>query len=238
MRRILNLPALIGALAAGLCSRCSLAADRLPTDYSPPRDIAEEWAMIVVLVIIIAAMGLIVYTLATRRGRLTDLSSKWILFLGIGVLPIPAILLSAAVGMEHSKGVVFCNSCHAMDPFVDDMRDADSDYLAASHFKNRFMQKEHCYACHTDYGTFGTMEAKLSGMGHVYMDASGNWERPIGIRKPYRFRICLNCHAGALKFEAEEAHEDMIEGIVDGDIACSDCHETAHPSREERSSSS
>ena len=233
-----KLPILMGALVPSLVARWSLAAERLPTSYSPPRDIAEKWAMILVLIVIIAAMGLIVYTLVTRRGRLTNLHSKWLLFLGVGVLPVPAILLSSAVGMEHSKGVEFCNSCHAMDPFVDDMRNVESDLLAASHFKNRFIQKEHCYSCHTDYGVFGTMEAKLSGMGHVYMDASGKWERPIEIRKPYRFRICLNCHAGAVKFEAEELHEDVIEGVVNGDIACDDCHDSAHPSRKDGGSDS
>lgn len=238
MKKALKLPIVMGVVAAGFAARCLSAADHFPTSYSPPGEIAAKWAMILVLIVIVAAMGSIVYTLISRRGRLTDLNSMWILFLGVGVLPIPAILLSTAVGMEHSKGITFCNSCHAMDPFFDDMRNVESDSLAAAHFKNRFIQKEHCYSCHTDYGVFGTMEAKLNGMGHVYKDASGKWDRPIEILKPYRFRICLNCHAGAVKFEAQEAHEDVIEGVVDGDIACTDCHELAHPSRKERGSDS
>ena len=127
MKKALKLPIVMGIVAASFAARCLSAADHFPTSYSPPGEIAAKWAMILVLIVIVAAMGTIAYTLVSRRGRLTDLNSKWILFLGVGVLPIPAILLSTAVGMEHSKGVAFCNSCHAMDPFVDDMRNVESD---------------------------------------------------------------------------------------------------------------
>jgi nitrate/TMAO reductase-like tetraheme cytochrome c subunit len=235
MKRPLLLPILFGSLLACLMASRSLLANKPETAYSPPRDIAEEWAFILSLVVIIAAAATIVYTLVTRRKRLTDLHSKWLLFLGIGVLPVPAILMSTAVGLEHSKKASFCNSCHAMDPFIDDMRDADSDLLAAAHFRNRLIQKEHCYTCHTDYGIFGTMEAKLSGLGHIWKDASGRWHHPIEISKPYQFRICLSCHAGAARFERLEDHEGVIEGVVDGDMGCTDCHELAHPARSERS---
>jgi nitrate/TMAO reductase-like tetraheme cytochrome c subunit len=194
--------------------------------------------MILSLIVIIAAAALILYTLITRRNRLMDLHSKWLLFLGVGVLPVPAILMTTAVGLEHSKAVSFCNSCHAMDPFIDDMRNVESDLLAASHFKNRLIQKEHCYTCHTDYGIFGTMEAKLAGLGHVWKDASGRWQAPIEISKPYQFRICLNCHAGAVRFENQEVHEGVIDDVVNGEISCTDCHEPAHPARSERSADS
>ncbi len=30
--------------------------------------------------------------------------------------------------------------------------------LAAVHFKNRYIQRSHCYVCHTDYGLFGTSD--------------------------------------------------------------------------------
>jgi nitrate/TMAO reductase-like tetraheme cytochrome c subunit len=75
---------------------------------------------------------LIAYTLIARRKNLLDLHSKWILFLGIAVLPVPAIFLSTAVGLEHSKQVKFCNSCHAMDPFIDDMKDVGSNRSSCS----------------------------------------------------------------------------------------------------------
>jgi nitrate/TMAO reductase-like tetraheme cytochrome c subunit len=210
-------------------------ADSPPTAYSPPRDIAEEWAMNLSFLLILGSGALVAYTLITRRRRITEEQSKWLLFLGVAVLPIPALLLSGVVGVEHSKVVSFCNSCHPMDPFVDDMRDIDSDTLAAVHFKHRLIQKEHCYTCHTDYGIFGTMEAKLAGLGHIYMDATGRWDAPISLSKPYQFRICLNCHAGALRFEGEEDHEDVIEEVVNGETDCTECHEMGHPERSDRS---
>lgn len=229
------IPASMFWLAGALSLAGAALADAPPSAYSPPRDIAEEWAMILAFFLILSSAALILYTLITRRERIADQQSKWLLFLGIAVLPVPAVLLGGVVGIEHSKGVTFCSSCHPMDPFVDDMRDTDSELLAAVHFKNRFIQKEHCYTCHTDYGIFGTMEAKLTGLKHVYMDATGRWEAPIAIYKPYQFRICLNCHAGALRFEDEEDHEDVIEEVVDGETDCTDCHEMSHPSRGDRS---
>jgi nitrate/TMAO reductase-like tetraheme cytochrome c subunit len=228
-------PLPIGALAGPLLLAGAALADTPPSAYSPPRDIAEEWAMILSFLLIVVSAALILYTLVVRRDRIMDDQSKWLLFVGIAVLPLPAILLAGVVGVEHSKGVAFCSSCHPMDPFVDDMRDPDSELLAAVHYKNRFIQREHCYTCHTDYGIFGTIESKLAGLGHIYMDATGRWETPIALNRPYRFRICLNCHAGAQRFENEEDHEDVIEEVVNGESECTECHETSHPSRRDRS---
>jgi len=228
-------PLPIGALAGPLLLAGAALADTPPSAYSPPRNIAEEWAMILSFLLIVVSAALILYTLLVRRDRIMDDQSKWLLLLGIAVLPLPAVLLAGVVGVEHSKGVAFCSSCHPMDPFVDDMRDPDSELMAAVHYKNRFIQREHCYTCHTDYGIFGTIEAKLAGLGHIYKDATGSWENPIALNRPYRFRICLNCHAGARRFENEEDHEDVIEEVVDGESECTECHETAHPSRRDRS---
>lgn len=229
------LPVSLGSLAGPFLLAGAALADVPPSAYSPPRDIAEEWAMILSFLLIVGSAALILYTLIFRRKRIMDEQSKWLLFLGVAVLPIPAVVLSGVVGLEHSKAVTFCSSCHPMDPFVDDMRDTDSELLAAVHYNNRFIQREHCYTCHTDYGIFGTIESKLAGLRHVYKDASGRWEAPISLPKPYQFRICLDCHAGALRFEDEEDHEDVIEEVVNGETDCTECHETAHPEPSERS---
>ena len=137
--------------------------------------------------------------------------------------------------MEQSKSVEFCNSCHVMDPFLDDMRDVESDNLAAAHFKHRYIQREHCYRCHTNYGIFGTMEAKLAGLGHVWMEATGTYELPIEINKPYNYAICLDCHGQAVRFVSEEMHGETLDDVLAGEGTCSDCHEMAHPERETRS---
>jgi nitrate/TMAO reductase-like tetraheme cytochrome c subunit len=217
----LSLGAIVGALLAGR----PLLAESLQTSYPKPRDIAAEWLMVISLAVIAVAIGLITFTLIARRKNLLDIHSKWILFLGVAVLPIPAIFMSTAVGLEHSKQLEFCNSCHAMDPFMDDMKDVASNQLAARHYKNRFIQKAHCYTCHTDYGIFGTMEAKLNGMKHMWGDFTGH-------------QICLNCHAGAVRFERLEEHDGVIEEVLAGEGGCNPCHELAHPSRVERSGES
>ncbi|MEE9562477.1 MAG: NapC/NirT family cytochrome c [Thermoanaerobaculia bacterium] len=226
------------SLAGLLIAAGPLFAESLQTSYPKPRDIAAEWGMVLSLVVIVAAAGLIAYTLIARRKNLLDLHSKWILFLGIAVLPIPAIFMSTAVGLEHSKQLKFCNSCHAMDPFIDDMKDVASNQLAARHYKNRFIQKAHCYTCHTNYGIFGTMEAKLNGMKHMWGDFTGHWSHPIEISKPYQYQICLNCHAGAVRFEQLEEHDGVIEEVLSGEGGCNPCHELAHPARVERSGES
>ena len=55
-----------------------------------------------------------------------------------------------------------------MQSFVDDMRDPKSESMAAVHFKNKYIPDNQCYVCHTSYGMFGTVEAKMSGMIDVY----------------------------------------------------------------------
>lgn len=233
-----KLPLSLGAIVGALLAVRPAVAESLQTSYPKPRDIAAEWLMVISLVVIAVAIGLIGYTLIARRKNLLDIHSKWILFLGVAVLPIPAIFMSTAVGLEHSKQLEFCNSCHAMDPFMDDMKDVASRQLAARHYKNRFIQKAHCYTCHTDYGIFGTMEAKLNGMKHMWGDFTGHWSHPIEISKPYQYQICLNCHAGAVRFERLEEHDGVIEEVLAGEGGCNPCHELAHPSRVERSGES
>ena len=60
-----------------------------------------------------------------------------------------------------------------MTPYVNDLHDPKSDTLAAVHFKNRFIQENHCYTCHTDYGMFGTVKAKWEGLGHTVRYTTG-----------------------------------------------------------------
>ena len=233
-----KLPQSMATLVSLLIVGRPLVAESLETSYPKPRDIAAEWLMVISLVVIAVAIGLIAYTLIARRQSLLDIHSKWILFLGVAVLPIPAIFMSTAVGLEHSKQPEFCDPCHAMDPFMEDMKDVASKQLAARHYKNRFIQKAHCYTCHTDYGIFGTMEAKLNGMKHLWGDFTDHWSHPIEISKPYRYQICLNCHAGAVRFERLEEHDGVIEEVLAGEGGCNPCHELAHPSRVERSGES
>lgn len=110
------------------------------------------------------SIALTLFVLFTRRRRLMELESKWILFFGLCVFPIPVTLLSAGVGMEESKQVAFCGSCHQpMGPFVADMRAPASDNLAAVHYKNWLIQRDHCWTCPSDYGIAGTARGGIGG---------------------------------------------------------------------------
>lgn len=220
-------------LLALLCSPLLLADAPLPVQELR-KDYAIEWAGRISLLGVVAALALIGYVLLLRRRHIAAAVSQWMLFIGICVMPLPVMLLGSAVGLERAKEVSFCQQCHVMRQFVGDMHDPQSDRLAAVHFKNRYIQKSHCYVCHTDYGLFGTMEAKLAGMGHIWKEASGSYTLPVRMAKPYRFMICLDCHARAAKFERVPEHKDLVAKVARGEAVCTTCHGASHPAPETR----
>jgi nitrate/TMAO reductase-like tetraheme cytochrome c subunit len=203
--------------------------------YRPPHFFAQTWGRVIGLCMVATSAVLVIYTLSFRRHRLRESNSKWMLFIGICMLPTPVMFLSTAVGLEQSKNVDFCMSCHVMKPFIDDMRNPASKTLAAIHFKNRYIQREQCYRCHTDYGILGTMEAKKQGLGHIWKAGTGSYKLPIKISKPYSFTICLDCHADSARFEKVALHDGVIKETVAGKSNCLDCHDSPHPAPENRS---
>jgi hypothetical protein len=225
---------LLACLAIGLLLACPLMAQPSGAEYQAPKDYAIEWAGRISLLGVLASAGLIAYVLVFRGRYITAAASQWMLFIGICVMPLPVMVLSSAVGLERAKDITFCDSCHVMKRFVGDMRDPRSGRLAAVHFKNRYIQRSHCYVCHTDYGLFGTLEAKLAGVGHVWKESTGSYTMPVRIARPYRFTICLDCHAQSAKFEAVPKHEGLIARVLAGEAACTSCHGLSHPAREER----
>ncbi len=227
-RRWAAVATLVSAAPSGLVR----AADGT---YRMPKDYATEWAKNITVALAVAAICLLLYTLLVRRGRIAPHLSRWLLFLGIGVAPFPVMVLSSAVGLEQAKAVTFCDSCHSMAAFVADMEDPRSERLAALHFKNRYIQDHHCYTCHTDYGLFGTVEAKVGGLTHIWRDAAGSYRLPVTMRERYRFTICLNCHGQSQKFTRQRAHAGVPERVMRNEATCTDCHGPSHPRPEERS---
>lgn len=218
-----------------LLTHILLAQETAATVFQPPEDVILIWAKRIGLMMTVASVIMILYPLLFRRDRLGGPHSKWMLFFGLCVMPLPVLFLSNAVGLEQSKDLSFCQSCHVMQPFLSDMKDPDSDLLAARHYRNRLIQKEQCWTCHSDYGIFGTAQAKLGGLHDVYLYLTDAYELPIQLRQPYNFTICLGCHGESARFQQEQMHEDLVPDVVSGDIACTDCHEMAHPERETRS---
>jgi nitrate/TMAO reductase-like tetraheme cytochrome c subunit len=201
----------------------------------PPHAFTQPWAKTIGLSMVVLAAVLIIYTLVFRRQQLHEANSKWMLFLGICLFPAPVMFLSTAVGLEQSKNVQFCMSCHVMKPFTDDLMNPASKTLAAIHYKNRYIQREQCYRCHTDYGILGTMDAKMQGLGHIWKAGTGSYTLPIKMTKPYNFGICLDCHADSAKFNKQPAHDGVLKEFAAGKANCLECHDSPHPPPETRS---
>ena len=197
--------------------------------YYQPKDYLLEWVKGLALVMALSAIALIAWTLAAHRGRLAGFRARVLLFLGVCCVPFPAMLMSTAVGLEQSKAIAFCDSCHLMRAFVADMKDPGSRSLSALHFRNRYIQDEHCYSCHTDYGLFGTLEAKIGGMSHVWSEFAGAGSGTVRPKTNYRFTICLNCHGQSSKFINQKGHAGVVNKVVSGQSACTECHARSHP---------
>ncbi len=219
-----------------LCHSNLMAQENTPVAFTPAKDHVQIWAMRAGLAVMVFSLLLNIFVLVMHRGRLMESQAKWLLFFGLCVLPIPVMFLSNSVGVEVSKEVKFCQSCHEpMGPFVDDMMDPNSRSMAAIHYKNRLIQTKQCWTCHTDYGVAGTARAKLTGLIHISKYALDTWEPPIMQPHPYQWTICLECHAEAASFKAEPFHKGSVEAVLRGEGRCTACHRMAHPGRMERS---
>jgi cytochrome c nitrite reductase small subunit len=151
------------------------------------------------------------------------------------LLVILLMFMSTAVGLEQAKAVDFCSSCHVMRTFVEDMEDPSSTGLAALHFQNRYIQEDHCYVCHTNYGLFGTVEAKIGGLSHIWEETTGTYQLPIQAKGGYQFTVCLNCHGLSAKFAKNDIHQAVVGEVLANEAACTDCHVLSHPAPGERS---
>ena len=167
----------------------------------------------------------VVWRVLRRRG--ITAVSKALLFWSILVVPVFVVVLATAHGMQESMTVESCAACHVMDSHVRDLRDPKSDSLAAVHFKNRYILENHCYTCHSDYGMFGTVRAKLDGLGHVWHNTRNDYPRPIKIAHPYSNLRCLACHAGSPKYIAKHEADELPKLAANQD-SCLDCHGPAH----------
>jgi len=189
----------------------------------------DDWAR--GLGIAFVFLAAVILVLAWRRVRETGLTPriKELLILPLVVLPAAIVFFGYSHGIESSKTVESCGPCHVMKPYLDDLRNPDSEALAATHYKNRYIQEHHCYTCHTDYGMFGTVHAKWEGLGHVRRHLTGDYTLPIKIAHPYPNRRCLGCHGQSQKFLKSEGHpkEDMPK-LLSGENSCIDCHGPAH----------
>ena len=184
----------------------------------------------------VSAMLVLWYLL--RRPTLTN-ATKLVLLAAIGVLPLATAATGNVAGFEATKSRRFCGSCHVMTPYKNDSEDPTSKTLAARHARNGMFGDENCYACHADYGMYGTVVTKLGGLRHVYeyvlhyRNMSLEEARAkIHIRKPFANATCMHCHSTeGPDWNAVREHKSLLDRVRDGSVSCasSGCHGPAHP---------
>jgi cytochrome c-type protein NapC len=173
-----------------------------------------------------------------RRPALSH-ATKLILLFGIGILPLTTAATGNVAGFEATKTRRFCASCHVMTPYGDDSADPKSTTLASRHARNPLFGEENCYACHANYGMYGTVITKLGGLRHVY-EYTLNYRnmsleearREIHIRTPFQNATCMHCHSTqGPTWNAVKAHASLLDRLRDGSVSCasSGCHGPAHP---------
>jgi nitrate/TMAO reductase-like tetraheme cytochrome c subunit len=163
-------------------------------------------------------------------------AALWKLLAFAGLAAVPAATMAVAnyhtfEGVHHVEG---CAGCHVMQPMVTDLRDPNSDTLAARHFKNHWIPQDQCYQCHSDYGLAGDLEAKMTGFRHLARYTTRTYHEPITGRTPFNNQNCLKCHEGMPRFEAVQSHHAGQELLGTSGMSCLNCHGRAHPTREQR----
>jgi hypothetical protein len=78
------------------------------------------------------------------------------------------------------------------------------------------------------YGLFGTLQAKLGGMSHVWSEFAGVGSGLVRPKTNYRFTICLNCQGESSKFMQQKDHAGVVNKVVGGTLTCTKCHHRSH----------
>ena len=192
------------------------------------QDPVDHYGSRFLAIVIVLGITLVLFSLFRYRGVDAGPTSWALLIAGAALFPMILSGVGNFLVFERAKTVQLCGSCHlAMKSYVDDMKNPQSNSLAAVHYTNRYIAENQCYDCHTSYGMSGTLEAKEQGVIDVYRYYTHTFHLPLKLRHPYRDRDCLKCHAEATKWIA--AHQDCQEAIFAGKMSCMQCHAEANP---------
>ena len=160
--------------------------------------------------------------------------NKMLAFLSLIVFSSMSVSVANYHVFSGVKEVSSCSSCHVMRPMVNDMTDPSSQTLAARHFANKWIPRQQCYTCHTDYGLSGNLKAKMDGYRHLARYTTGTYMEPIASPSLYDTDNCMKCHSDTRKFEVVSSHIAIRERLSDSSISCLNCHGSAHPTRAQR----
>ena len=165
----------------------------------------------------------------------TRTGTKIALFFVVALLPALVSAVTIPVTFKRAKTVEFCASCHVMHPFVDDLKNPQSENLAAKHFDRRWIAHDQCYTCHTDYVWFGPLSAKTRGLRHLMAYYLAPEHRDIKLYEPFPNGNCLQCHGQARGYRENPVHEAAAAQIASGETRCPECHAPIHPTTAEES---
>jgi len=195
-------------------------------------DPVEHWAARVLLWVLVASLIVVAYLIIrARQGRMTGRRANSLLVVGVILLPSFSVATGLVLVFTRAERVEFCASCHGvMQDYVDDMSNSEGTGLAAIHFAEQYIPSNQCYECHTSFGLFGTVKAKVHGVEEVLRYYSGRYSKPLEMWQPYSNADCLKCHARSrtwLKVDAHTADDAKVDLFVDR-VSCMDCHEPGH----------
>lgn len=182
--------------------------------------------------------AVILVTFLVKKPPLDRVTKLWLLF-GLGIFPIGAAAAANIEGYQTTQKRKFCGSCHVMVPHATDSENLASAGLAARHARNDEFGGHNCYACHADYGMYGTVLTKIGGLRHVYLYYTEYKSMPldearekIHLVKPYPNQNCMHCHSTNLQgWMKTPDHRASFEDLRADRISCASpgCHGYAHP---------
>ncbi len=213
------------ATSSALSTAASTWAAHAPTHGSG----LGELLQVVTIGVALLAATVIVFAMVRGKRVGLDVGMKLTLLLGLGVLPAIATTTGLGAVMELTKAPEACGSCHVMTPYVEDMKNPASTTLAAKHYKNRYIPESQCFECHSSYGIGGILDAKVSGLGHIYRYLTGRYEEPITLHAKSYLPNCMKCHAESQKFLGVSDHQDAAADLQSGKMKCTECHDSPHP---------
>jgi hypothetical protein len=196
-----------------------------PLFAGPPAAHGIPWSA--VLAVACAAVAALLLLWGLIRGRLTPSYSIAAVLLSVGAYALASLHM-----LEGSKDVSFCGSCHLMTPIMNSLQSNDGS-LASIHYTRGLVPHEQaCFTCHSGYGIWGGVNAKMDGVMHMVRTVTGWYTLPITLNGPFDIDSCLGCHAAAASFRAVEAHQDpdLQKQLLARELSCTGtCHPAAHP---------
>mgnify|MGYP005854746851 CR=1 FL=1 len=193
-----------------------------------------EFMRLMGIVSVLLAVIILICIEFIYKEKIRKTNYRLLLIICLFVLPVLITMSASTTVMETTKAVQSCNTCHIMEPFVNDLFDPESATLAARHYKNRWIPKDQCYTCHTTYGAHGTLEGKRDGFRHWLMYVTQTWEEPITYSGSYPNQNCVACHGGTENFTQVESHISLNRELSTDRVSCTTCHGPAHPVPSER----